>query len=104
MPDFVLRDISNNVLSFGHARALSTLSNENIKKTLSIIYHDNLSVREVERLVYSMKKSPSLLEEERKMKTLLNCQVSISPKTISLRFKTEEEREKFIHSLVRDNV
>ncbi|HKM10003.1 MAG: ParB/RepB/Spo0J family partition protein [Bacilli bacterium] len=104
MPDFVLRDISNNILSFGHARALSTLSIENIKKTLPIIYRDKLSVREVERLVYSMKKSPSLLEEERKIKALLNCQASISPKTISLRFETEEEREKFINSLTFNNV
>ncbi|HOZ02628.1 MAG TPA: ParB/RepB/Spo0J family partition protein [Bacilli bacterium] len=104
MPDFVLRDISNNILSFGHARALSTLSIENIKNTLPIIYRDKLSVREVERLVYSMKKSPSLLEEERKIKALLKCQASISPKTISLRFETEEEREKFIRSLSLDNV
>ncbi|HPY79762.1 MAG: ParB/RepB/Spo0J family partition protein [Erysipelotrichaceae bacterium] len=104
MPDFVLRDISNDILSFGHARALSTLSVEDIKKIIPIIYRDNLSVREVERLVYAMKKSPALREEEKRLKELLNCQVSISPKTVSLRFNSEEEREKFIHSLSKDSV
>lgn len=101
MPDFVLKDISNNKLSFGHARALSTLSIPQITEIVPHIYESNLSVREVERMVYAIKKSPKLKKEEEKIAEKYGCQVSISPKTISLSFDCEEKRSKFIAKLTR---
>jgi len=104
MPDFVLRDISNNNLSFGHARALSTLPVEEIRQIVPLIFLNNLSVREVERLVYGLKKTPHLLAQENTIKEKYGCQISISPKTISFSFESEEERERFVNSLSSSNV
>lgn len=102
MPDYVLKDISNEKLSFGHARAISTLSEEEISRILPLIYEENMSVREVERLVYSLKKSPLLKDEEHLLGQKFHCSASVSPKTISLSFDSEEEREKFVNSLHND--
>ncbi|MFA6675736.1 MAG: ParB/RepB/Spo0J family partition protein [Bacilli bacterium] len=101
MPDFVLKDISNDKLSFGHARAISTLSEKDIEIIIPQIYEKKLSVREIERLVYGLKKNSYLLNEEKEIKAQYSCEVSITPKTISLSFKSEEEREKFIATLTR---
>ncbi len=56
LPKEILRDIVNNKLSYGHAKAISRLNNEEAIKLTSEIYQKNLSVREVEEKVTNLSK------------------------------------------------
>ena len=56
IPKEILRDIVNNKLSYGHAKAISRLNNEEAIKLTSEIYQKNLSVREVEEKVTNLSK------------------------------------------------
>ena len=56
LPKEILRDIVNNKLSYGHAKAISRLNNEEAIKLTSEIYQKNLSVREVEDKVTNLSK------------------------------------------------
>lgn len=56
LPSPIIYDVSTNKLSFGHAKALAHLENEKeIMNIVNKIYDFNLSVRETENLVYSLK-------------------------------------------------
>ena len=51
LPKEILRDIVNNKLSYGHAKAISRLQNEAAIEIVNEIYSKDLTVRETERLV-----------------------------------------------------
>ena len=55
LPSYVKRHIINGDLSFGHARSLVTLSDENSKEVTDKIIDEGLNVRQTERLVNSLK-------------------------------------------------
>lgn len=99
MPEWILRDISNDKLSFGHARALAALSDEELDTIVPIIYEKNLSVRDLEKLIYELDHSSELDEEEKKIKEIYHCDASISPRKVTLTFASEEEREYFINKI-----
>ena len=98
MPSWVLKDIANEKLSFGHARAISTLDNEEIEKMVNRIYEENLSVREVEKIIHRMKN-----EDEEDYSLLFSdkyqAQARILKKQIILKFESEEKKEEFIKQL-----
>lgn len=98
MPSWVLKDIANEKLSFGHARAISTLDNDEIEKMVNRIYEENLSVREVEKIIHKMKN-----EDEEDFSTMFNekyhVQARILKKQIILKFESEEKKEEFIKQL-----
>ncbi len=62
LPDFIQDDISNNVLSEGHARAILRLSDDSqaMKKARDHIISKNLSVRQAEKLTSRMKQESVL--------------------------------------------
>ena len=98
MPSWVLKDIANEKLSFGHARAISTLDNEEIEKMVNRIYEENLSVREVEKIIHRMKNED---EEDHSLffSDKYHAQARILKKQIVLKFESEEKKEEFIKQL-----
>lgn len=104
MPDYVLKDISNNKLTFGHARAISSLKNEQIEKILPQIYEEHLSVRQVENLVYSLLNNSCLLDEKDRIEKKYKCKTMVCPKHVTFTFKDESERQKFINLLLKIKV
>ena len=53
MPEEVIEDVSTNKLSFGHAKAISRLSDEDILSIVHLIYEKKLSVRQLENMTNS---------------------------------------------------
>lgn len=99
MPQWVLDDISNNKLSSGHARAISTLSEKEMIEVTNKIYEKGLSVRQTEKLVYEMKNHINYAKEESLINRKYNCQTNILRKRITLTFKSERAKKKFLEKL-----
>ena len=55
MPSDILKDISQDRLTYGHAKAISRLSEDEVRKVVNEIYEKHLSVRETEELVRKIK-------------------------------------------------
>ena len=55
LPDSVLSDLSTGKLTYGHAKALVALPEDVMQDLLKRIYSDNLSVHDIEKLVYAYK-------------------------------------------------
>jgi len=100
-------------LNMGHARALITVEDEGLQKTLwEKIVKSNLSVRDVERLVKQStkkkrekkpqepEKSVYLLEMEEKLRNIFATQVRIKPGkrggSIEIEFYSQEELERLL--------
>ncbi len=98
MPEWVLRDIADEKLSFGHARAISTLDNDKMESITKQIYEKNLSVRDVEKIVASMKHDNTPIEKDIDAK--YQCRTRINRKQIILNFESEEEKDDFINQLL----
>jgi len=63
LPDFVKEKVSKNEISYGHAKILSGLSEEEMIRTVENIKKNGLSVRETEKFVQNLKK-PTLKKEK----------------------------------------
>lgn len=85
LPEPILKEVMQGELSFGHARALLSLSEEEILKVSARIHKENLSVRETERLVrslsgFSSRQGPAM---------------SLNGKRVILSFESEEEAKDY---------
>ena len=58
LPSYVRRHIVNGDLSFGHAKSLASLNDEDAKTVTNKIIDDDLNVRQTEKLVNTFKKTP----------------------------------------------
>ena len=99
MPDWLLREIANDNISFGHARTLIGLDESELLKIVPMIKEHNLSVRDLEKNIYEMKNASAFIEEENNLSQKLGCKVSITPRKITFTFASEEERELFVSKL-----
>lgn len=99
MPDWILRDISNDKLSFGHARALSALNEEELNEIVPQIYESNLSVRKVENLIYEKTHKTPLENEQSKLSNKYHCNVDVSPRKVTFTFASDKERKEFIKKI-----
>lgn len=103
LSDKILDDISLGKLSYGHAKAIACLSDDDIETVLSRVYADGLSVRETERLVHVMN-SPdeeSLSTIDVIEKKTGATRVRIRKKTVSLSFANETDKEAFLNKLAK---
>lgn len=98
MPASILKDIANEKLSFGHARAISTLNDEEMMNMVKRIYEENLSVREVEKIIHKMKNQD---EEDKSpiFQDKYHAKARILKKQIILKFDNEQDKEEFIKQL-----
>lgn len=81
LPEEVIEDVSTNKLSYGHAKAISRLTNEQTIDIVKKIYSKKLSVRDTEALVQRIKSS------SRKFKNGLR--ISIEDNKIIVRGKSK---------------
>ncbi|MFS9181674.1 ParB/RepB/Spo0J family partition protein [Streptococcus timonensis] len=110
LPDDILTEVENGRLSQAHARLLIQLSNQEQKKLLGRIQSEDLSVRQVERLLQEKKKKTLkekdhfIKEEEESLKKILGLDVDIKLQKkdagkITISFHNQEEYQRFINSL-----
>ncbi len=122
LPEQVQKYLIDSQISMGHARALLTV--ENTEKQVELaekVIKENLSVREVEKLVKNLDKIPKEKPEpdaqlqaiyasyEEKMKQALSTKVSISQSLkkkgagkFEIEFYSTEDFERIVEKLMRD--
>ena len=101
MPKPILDDVADGKLSFGHVRAISTLSELEMFNVVNDIYEQRLSVHDVELLVYSIKHHDHVFKKTKEVEKKYSCTVKGSPKKLSISFSSVEEKEKFINQLLK---
>ncbi len=99
LPERVLMEVSDGSLSYGHARAILSLSDDEIEKIVSRIHEEKLSVRDTEELArqYSMRfpsPTPELVDELRSDSGALS--VINRKRSITFEFKDEKDKDRFI--------
>lgn len=99
LPDIVLNDITNNNLSFGHARALVGLKESEQIMMVEKVKTEHLSVRELENYLYAKKKHEPFTEKEKKLSKKYQAKVNLTPNKVTFTFNNPKEREKFIQKL-----
>lgn len=99
MPTYVLNDVVDGKLSFGHVRALSTLKEHQVQEIITRIYEENLSVHDVEKIVYELKHKTNFKKEEKKLNKKYKCSVNSTAKRVTFVFESEEDKEKFIKKI-----
>ena len=107
----ILKEVESGRLSQAHARLLINLSKKDQENLLKRIQDEDLSVRQVERLLQEKKQEKKIREkyffikeEEDKLKKLLGLDVQIQLQKkeagrISISFHNQEEYQRFINSL-----
>lgn len=101
LPDDILKDLCNEKLSFGHARVLLGIKEDKLQDTLSYLYSHQLSVRELERYVYFSNNFDKNLNTQEEISNKFQCKTVISPRSITLSFSNDKEREKFIKKILK---
>ena len=99
MPESILNDVGEGRLSFGHVRAISALKINDMVKMVDRIYDENLSVHEIERIVYEKKHRVSYTKEQKRLEKKYKCDVINNPKRVTFVFESDEDKEKFIKKI-----
>ena len=120
LPSYVRRHIVNGDLSFGHAKSLASLNDEDAKTVTNKIIDEDLNVRQTEKLVNTFKKSlenrgfggtnkepitnPNIDYLERELTNLLGLKVVFSHKvnntgTMSIQYKSLDQIQPVIDKL-----
>ena len=95
LPDAVLDDICLGKLSYGHGKAIASLSQDDITEIVKTIYEKKLSVRETERLV-----KDRLAGQNQSTGSLISPIIQDeSEDTVTLSFASKKEKEIFLKSL-----
>lgn len=103
LPDFVLKEIKNGKVSVGHAKALSSLESDELKKLLLYeIVKNEISVREAEELAKklsqkkrpnlirkTLKKDPNIIEVENQLTSKFGTKVQIKSGKIKSKIEIE---------------
>ncbi len=99
LPDKVLMEVSDGSLSYGHARAILSLSDDEIERITKRIHEENLSVRDTETLsrqlsnrLPSISPDPtSLIKEASGAKTVIDRRLSVT-----FEFNDEADKQRFL--------
>lgn len=103
LPEDIQKALSDNVISAGHARALLSLSNEQMTELKTQIITNHLSVRETENLVKQKKKADKyqLPYEElvMRLENKLGRKISVSKTKLSFTFENDEDLKVLLETL-----
>ncbi len=111
LPEEVMKLVDSKQISMGHARALSKLlDKDKIKSIAKKIVDENLSVRDVEKLVSNEEKKKPIvkkenseyIELEKKLSLKFNNVSKVKKTQLVLNFKSENELKDFINKLLEE--
>jgi ParB family chromosome partitioning protein len=102
LPDHIITDICLGKLSYGHAKAIASLSDEEIESICKLIHNEHLSVRETEEIAKQYSSIPQVVPAEAEvLKTALGASsVSLRRTSVTVVFDKEEERNAFVNDLL----
>jgi ParB family transcriptional regulator, chromosome partitioning protein len=103
LPEAVLQDMCIGKLSYGHAKAIVSLSQQEIEEIVQMIYEHHLSVREVERIAkrYANKSRPSSLEEDVLSNSYGASNVDIKKKSVTFSFDSDVGKRAFLNQIAK---
>ncbi|MCI1245765.1 MAG: ParB/RepB/Spo0J family partition protein [Bacilli bacterium] len=103
LPDHIITDLCLGKLSYGHAKAIASLSDEEIEGICKLIHREKLSVRDTEILAKQYSKIPQIQESEADdIKKALGADSVVSRRTsISISFANAERKNAFVKSLLK---
>ena len=93
LPDDILDDICLGKLSYGHAKAIASLSESEIRDVVKRVYEEKLSVREVESIVKKEVESVAMKSKKYSIKENKN--------SVLITFENEAEKAKFLKRFVK---
>lgn len=97
LPDDILKEIMDGKLSYGHAKAIASLSDNKIKEIVKKIHQESLSVRNTENLVKQMqnKEIGHTCIDKLKKETGAS-KITLKKNSVTLYFDSTEQRDKFL--------
>ena len=102
LPSEIRNDICLGTLSYGHAKALASLPSEAVSECAQKIKEGNLSVRDAEALVRAGRKLITPKQEKALLaKYPAASEVSIQAKSVTFRFQSPKDKEKFVLKLLK---
>lgn len=102
LPVEIQNDICLGLLSYGHAKALASLPSEQVLDCARQIKQGRLSVRDAEGLVRAGRKLITPKQEKALLaKYPAASEVSIQAKSVTFRFPSPKERERFVLKLLK---
>ena len=102
LPASIRDDICLGTLSYGHAKALASLSGREVEECAKKIKAERLSVRDAEALVRAGKKLIAPKQEKALLSKYPSAsEVSIQAKSVTFRFHNPKEKEKFVLKLLK---
>lgn len=99
LPKRIIDDISLNKLSYGHARALASLPEDSINELANKIHQENLSVRDIERIVKEQRHGTS--KNNFKVLNKYDCNIVNSDTSIIIKFKSIADKNNFLTEIKR---
>lgn len=100
LPESVVVDIEIGKLSYGHAKSLVTLNEEQILNIVPRIYNEKLSVRDVENIVKNLRQKGS--DDSLNIAKQYNSKrVDIRKRSVTFNFNTQDEVNQFIEQIKR---
>lgn len=99
LPTRLLSELINGKISFGHVRAMMTLSESEMDLLLEKIYENNLSVRDVEKMIYMEKNDVDYTNVEQNINKKYNCSTNIASNRITIRFDDSKSFQKFLKKI-----
>ncbi|MEG0977823.1 MAG: ParB/RepB/Spo0J family partition protein [Bacilli bacterium] len=102
LPKEVLVQLSNNEISYGHAKIIVNLPKEKISSIIPKIIKNDLSVRDVESLVRNYNSDNVVSEAEELIKEKLAAKsVRITRNSIRINFKSKRKMAAYMKSLLK---
>lgn len=98
LPNEVLQEVMDGTLTYGHARAIASLSDEEIGEAVAQIHRNHLSVRETEALAKHWQNHSKPLSYEGLKQSFGAEGVVVGHCSVTLHFASEEEKERFLAS------
>ncbi len=110
LPAEIREMLDKNLLSFGHARALVNIEDEELQKELAQkVLNDDLSVREIEKLAQKAKKDPKPQKEKKEDPFIANVRhtlanklatrVELSNKAITIHFNNTDDLNRILEAM-----
>ena len=96
LPKKLQRDVGKGRLTYGHARAIAVLNEEQMLEVASMIYEKKLSVRDTEYLVNEMRSHHKYEDILTNFKKRNNLEAKINGKQLILSFKSKKDLTRFI--------
>lgn len=99
LPPWVRKEVCLGKLSYGHARAIASLSTREAEAMVKRIQEEYLSVRATEAIIRKSQKQATHIGEFKAIEDHFGTEISLEESSVTFQFSTSEELKKFLRKL-----